>query len=678
MESKGVARRFSESASSPRPLCSTPPSPMLVGEDEQLPPIQSLSSLELDVAALPATDPSDTEERRLEALSPADPTFEADPDMDVGDGSNRDPGRFSEHRHRLSIVSASERASTLVGSEDNHFENDLDFQSDTVFDSMRTRVSELTPVRADAIFHLPPPEPSDYPLPVGSGQSFKSYLGSDFTPVRPSSPTPTSLTPQFQGSKISFDDDDDGWSSDWDLPSKSNDGAGDLRVSPAGGLRPFSGLLSSHLGLNSHSNASNSSFGTAPEGFSVDGSSVRETSSILEWSESIPTNSTPAILARRSKTIHAKESLLAATRAGRRAPSHHIRSQSMPVANTVQRVPLPSENWDADFLDDDEDDGFGLPRNEMVIPRAIEERQASVIGHLGCVREFALLVEGELPCTYPLMELSLITWIGLDLKRLRDTATHLGLRNGTHKHLWEEADGIIALATLDDDDVIPSTHNDKMQHRSSWHSPSRHSEMTAEDDNQARSTPRNRRQSSILLPDDDVFGGNAPATPPFPHLRHNFRSSPSSSSPSPLSRKVIDKNDPVEVAKGIMERMQLQHRQRSDQVISTGKAKANLAGGAYQFDTDMLRELVVHVGGLKRDLAELVDCCDSPSPSLRKHAHYLPSPDVVESPTTVEAADHGLDISPVKTNFDQECWGNGLERARSNNGVDFRPIVGVV
>jgi hypothetical protein len=71
----------------------------------------------------------------------------------------------------------------------------------------------------------------------------------------------------------------------------------------------------------------------------------------------------------------------------------------MPVVNTLRgRTPLPSENWDDDFLDDD--DEFGMSKSDMVIPRAIEERQASIIGHLGCVREFALLVEGKFITIY--------------------------------------------------------------------------------------------------------------------------------------------------------------------------------------------------------------------------------------------------------------------------------------
>jgi len=263
----------------------------------------------------------------------------------------------------------------------------------------------------------------------------------------------------------------------------------------------------------------------------------------------------------------------------------------------------------------------------------------------------------------------------VDLKRLRDIGDASGLRNGAKKHLLEEADGIIALATLDDEDTLPSVQPERGQNRSSWHTPSRHSEMTLDDD--FKSTPRNRRRSSILSPDDDVFGGgNLPTTPSsFPHLRHGFRSPSASSSPSPLSKKSIDKNDPVEVAKGIMERMQLQHWQGSDHPIGSGKSKGAWNGGKVQFDTDMLRELVVHVGGLKRDLAELVDCLDSPS--LKKHPHYITS-DVVESPTALETGEYGLEISPGVGSFDQESCGSGLEKARSNNGVDFRPIVGVV
>lgn len=394
----GFGRRYSESAS-PCPRHTRPSSPETRRE---LAPITPLSLLELDMDPV-SRDYSPGPDDHLESLSPVDPHHDIDLDLDLDlelelEATNLTPIPNSNRLHRLSLISASERASTLVGSEDlNNFESDLDFQSDTVFDSMRTRFSELTPVRADSIFDIPDgssdnsPRDTDYP--------HKRYVNGDYSPFKQNDIATASSRNGLNSNshRMVFDDDEDGWSSDWDIPSKSGDDGGELRISMQGGLRPYGGLLSAaSLGLHSNNNASNTSFGTAPEGFSVDGASIRETNSILDWSESVSPNpsaiSAPSY-AKRSKTIHAKESMLAGSRAGRRAPTYHVRSQSMPLVNSHGRVPLPSENWDDDFLDD-EDEGFG-----MVIPRAIEENQASVIGHLGCVREFALLVEGNIYST---------------------------------------------------------------------------------------------------------------------------------------------------------------------------------------------------------------------------------------------------------------------------------------
>lgn len=374
------ARRYSESASAyPR---SSPEG------REPLAPITSLSLLEQYVAPV-SRDYSPSADDHLDSHSPVDPPHhDIDIDLDLEPGAtNLTPIQTTHRQHRLSLISVSERASTLVGSEDLNIE---DFQSDTVFDSMRTRVSELTPVRADSIFNLPDGSPQDV-SPRDKRYPHKRYVSGDYTPLKQNDSATASRNNNNNTTRMPLDDDEDGWS-DWDAPSRNGDDDGELRFPAQGGLRPYGGLLSASLGLHSN-NASNTSFGTAPEGFSVDGNSIRETNSILDWSESVPNNTTaaPPSYAKRSKTIHAKESMLTSTRAGRRATSQHVRSQSMPLVNTHGRVPLPSENWDDDFLDnDDESSGFG-----MVIPRAIEENQASVIGHLGCVREFALLVEGK-------------------------------------------------------------------------------------------------------------------------------------------------------------------------------------------------------------------------------------------------------------------------------------------
>jgi hypothetical protein len=68
----------------------------------------------------------------------------------------------------------------------------------------------------------------------------------------------------------------------------------------------------------------------------------------------------------------------------------------------------------------------------LTLSRAIMERQASVHGQFGQVREFALMVE--------------------ELKRLRAQASSLGIIEGPSIELWKEAEGIINLATQDDED----------------------------------------------------------------------------------------------------------------------------------------------------------------------------------------------------------------------------------
>jgi hypothetical protein len=280
-------------------------------------------------------------------------------------------------------MSASERASTLIGCESEH-----DFGSDTLFDSMRTRISETMPVRADRIFdfdrsydHRSPLQHSyDYDVSTSAPVTSKNY--------RNSSPNNTRTAQQVGTANMTHEDDEDGWS-DWDAPSKDGD---DHRVPENSGMRPLRRLPGLRMGLGIQNNGSNASFGTVRDRWSADAASLRETSSILDWNDSVSVHSSSSPgSGYRPKTVHAKESHGSSIRAGRRAPTIHVRSQSMPMVNTSRgKQPLASENWDDDFLDDENEFG-GC---EMVIPRAIEERQASIIGHLGCVREFALLVEG--------------------------------------------------------------------------------------------------------------------------------------------------------------------------------------------------------------------------------------------------------------------------------------------
>ncbi|KAI5780559.1 hypothetical protein EDC01DRAFT_633414 [Geopyxis carbonaria] len=590
---------------------------------QTLPPIQSLSLLEVNL-----DEPGSTERAAsIDELSDHHSQIEPAPASIIDTSTMIRP-------HRLSIMSASERASTLVGSDSEH-----DFGSDTLFDSMRTRISELTPVRVDSIFNFEGSvefDKSNSPLQVKMGpQTFVTNGHTSATGIEGTESSPESArTAMVDMARMSLEEDDDGWSSDWDIPSKGD--VNEHRLSAAAGLRPYSGILSgSHL---AHSNTSNTSFGTAPEVLAVETSSLRETNSILDWNDGVSVCTTSPDNAYRPKTVHGKESLFAANRTGRRAPTIHVRSQSVPVVNTLRgRVPLPSENWDDDFLDEDDE---GVYQNKMIIPRVIEEQQASIVGHLGCVREFALLVE--------------------DLKRLRETAIKENIRHNKDTMLWDEADGIIALASVDDDEEDAPLKKDRLHRQNAWSPANRRPPNEQIDDNSA--SIKSTRRSSVLLPDDDTFGGcgtNLPATSSISQLKQAHRLSPGSS-PSPPSKKFIDRNDPIEVAKSMMEKMQQRHS--SEHLVSSGRSITGFSGGKVHFDTDMLKDLVIHVGHLKRDLTKaLEDVSHSQDKILRIGTK------AIESPNN-EKVD--FDLSPIRSSLDENL-GN---RVRPNR-IDFRPVV---
>lgn len=170
----------------------------------------------------------------------------------------------------------------------------------------------------------------------------------------------------------------------------------------------------------------------------------------------------------RPKTVHGKQALdgRGSRAAGRRGPSAHFRSQSVPVnrdsgiegetANSVipkfgtwglGNKPV-SEEWNDDFdFDDDFEDAsdeqnndlsksVGTLRGTIKVPQAIINRQDSVHGQFSQVQEFMLLVE--------------------ELRRLRVQGVKLDLL-ALEPKLWEDAESIINLATLneDEDDVPP-------------------------------------------------------------------------------------------------------------------------------------------------------------------------------------------------------------------------------
>ena len=102
-----------------------------------------------------------------------------------------------------------------------------------------------------------------------------------------------------------------------------------------------------------------------------------------------------------------------------------------------------SEMWDDDFEFDE-----SLPSAEqvrvdrspsggIVVPKEILEKQSMVHGQFGLVKELSLLVE--------------------ELRRLRHQAGIRGIMSGDSSALWNEAEAIINLVTLDEDEPMPTS-----------------------------------------------------------------------------------------------------------------------------------------------------------------------------------------------------------------------------
>jgi len=182
-------------------------------------------------------------------------------------------------------------------------------------------------------------------------------------------------------------------------------------------------------------------------------------SSIFDWSEHQQMTNFS-----RPKTVHGKQDEGDRRRASGRkgAPQLHFRSQSVPVNRDGPSEQLPttskfptwklghkpvSEEWSDDFEFDDmenthvplavvdennSNNHFRDSVRSVKIPQAIIDRQPSVHLQFGQVQEFMALVE--------------------ELKRLKSRGTALQILNGNASTLWEDAESIINLATINDED----------------------------------------------------------------------------------------------------------------------------------------------------------------------------------------------------------------------------------
>ncbi|KAN0117636.1 hypothetical protein V8E51_003613 [Hyaloscypha variabilis] len=646
-----------------------------------LPPLSRLSSFNIDLARLGLSSSSSSAPRR----SPTTPVLHAhttSPSLSsTGHASPVSAIFFSAHNNKAPRTSeVGDRASTLVGSDNDAKgfasgdDDDMDFQSETVFDSLRSGAtgsirSHNGPL--DSMFDESPPslnghskskrlsihemlnngafqegnnriveEDEGMSTPVRGARSRSSQEKSLHTPVRtgtmdteelfPSSPPSFSLaTKDFARLSLDDDEEDEDWTRD-----DENMEIGNLSP-PSSSLnsRKVSPTFRAALADVTHSGSTNGN--SAPN-------TERPRSHIFDWSEPSSAEKLDSMgNSPRPKTAHVKQ--IADGRGGRtmgrRGPSAlHIRSQSVPVVPDVagQREHSKlnpkfgtwglggkgvSEDWDGDFEFNeagDQDGDKNMESSGMLVPKAIQASQANVVGHVGQIREVCLLVE--------------------DLKRLRLLGKEKGLLNGPSATLWKEAEGIIALAVPDEEDptlspprspssiVFEQEVEDDSYHERGpdggdlsddvpFELLNRHGQPTGfiYDGNTVR-------RRSVFSPDDDIFGAGALNNPPTrDHLR------PPSTSPRHSSMKSSS-----DVARSLMETMH-QHRASSDPLLQNMTYQSS---NKMPFDTTSLKDLVNRASQLSRTLADLVRKADgSQSPEASPKRESSPAFTRVFTPT---------------------------------------------
>lgn len=377
------------------------------------------------------------------------------------------------HRPKRHSIAASDPASTIVGSDDTRIftsgeEDETDFISEAAFDSIRTHLtvgSQCGPCvpRIQSIFDHAPPSLSSPSDDLGRIEdiiqrsrltSRASNAGQYIAGIGEVPRSSQEITgPYGESSRLSL------------LSDITDDGEETRSLVAALPNEPYALRSRDVVQIRNDSNLSSASYG--PHNSSRETLDSNRKMNIFDWSEKPGSDREVSGHDSRPRTVHGKQGPEGRV-PGRKPPSTlHLRSQSVPGSRDPSLSSESrqssgkfgawglggkgvSEDWDNDFeFDEDDNDAFGgiggggsngdevaEPGKSMTVPKSIIDRQASLHGQFGQVQELTLLVE--------------------ELKRLRHQASILDLVHGPSSDLWKEAEGIINLATVDEEDNNPS------------------------------------------------------------------------------------------------------------------------------------------------------------------------------------------------------------------------------
>ncbi|KAJ6122524.1 hypothetical protein N7512_004989 [Penicillium capsulatum] len=508
------------------------------------------------------------------------------------------PGSYAytslRRRPKRHSIAASDPSSTVIGSDDTRvFTSADEYETDAMtdyWDSIRTREtsgSELKGLRIETMFDKAGAQLSNEEvttledlLPRGS---FASRMEKD-----------ASLFPLAQvrlNDTMSICEEDEERRSMGGILSGQLDGS------------PHQSPVASSAQKANENDLETSFANLSPPVSPIDESRAGQKMNIFDWSEQTRTDRDMSDSEARPRTVHGKQNGVdrGSRAACRKVPSTiHLRSQSVPVARDAPASDSRqtsgkfgtwglgskgvSEDWDSDF---DFDDGEEAPASvnskttegdagtqSMTVPKAILERQASLRGQFGQVQELTLLVE--------------------ELKRLRHQASVLGLADGPSSELWKEAEGIVNLATIDEED-----------RRSPPGSPSSLTfsfDDSDEDERNAASKRDSDGSWQVASPPGDQLLSPRQAPESNEDLWHSPSHSPAVkqlSTDTPKSKSVLDI---------------LQSGERPENSTLPGLTPAPRTQ-KLPFDTQSLRDLVVRAGVITRALKEVIRKAEGVDPS---------------------------------------------------------------
>ncbi|KAH7080327.1 hypothetical protein BKA63DRAFT_531280 [Paraphoma chrysanthemicola] len=556
-------------------------------------------------------------------------------------------------------MAPSEQASTLVGSSDNEVrglgsgdEDDADFQSETLYDSLRTGATRSTSggprgPRIETIFDESPPSKVKVTalrdlLPPGafgeltingaSGQhSIAEEEESISTPVRtvrperslqaspsftrtntaplfpslipsspPSMPKPLSLGTLEWDTRPGEDDDSSRWSLEeadtedpWvDLPIASQ------VATPVSLRRSNPRLLS----------ASPSPKPSTPQHLTVDHGDRDARSSIFDWSEQQPADKTSGSHSPpRPRTVHGKKDAdrRGSRSVGRRVPSGlHARSQSVPVVpdatgkrNTVVTNKFGTWGVGSKGVTEDWNDDFDFSELH-------EDPVAEEAGNAPRIDSGTAMV---VPKTIQEQQNNVLANIGLlrewgllieELKEHKIRAVTLGILEGPHSGMWEEVDAMIDLADQE-------AEHEGVQRLSPPSSPGFDEDAFEEVPGPSPSAGRGRRKNqgpsqqarrkSILPPNYGIFGPQSSPVPP--------KSKYEAPKKTPTSKPIITRprKDSEAKARSVIEA--LQNRKSTFEPAADAPPTPSKK---VPFDTATLRRIVPYVNTLTRKVKDAI------------------------------------------------------------------------